>query len=51
VDITHAFVRERVMRRQVQLQYISTDYMVADALTKAVNQGIVTACRQAMGLI
>lgn len=35
IDIQHHFVRELVTRRQVEFQFVSTDKMLADVLTKA----------------
>jgi len=34
IDIQHHFVREKVESKEVELAYMSTDDMVADALTK-----------------
>jgi hypothetical protein len=36
IDVAHHFIRQRTMRREVALEYISTDMQAADFLTKAV---------------
>jgi hypothetical protein len=50
IDIRYHFVRERVARNEVAFEYISTDYMVADCLTKAVPGAKHTYCKQYMGV-
>jgi transposase InsO family protein len=50
IDIAHHFVRERVARNEVCFTYLSTDKMVADALTKALPQDKLKFCCLGMGL-
>jgi hypothetical protein len=50
IDVAHHFVRERVARGEVSFTYLSTDKMVADALTKAVPQDKLKYCCTGMGL-
>ena len=50
IDIIHHFVRERVQMGEVSFSYISTTEMVADALTKAVEEHKFVWCRKAMGM-
>src|SRR3954447_3482679 len=35
IDIQHHFIREKVKSREIELEYISTNKMIADALTKS----------------
>src|SRR3954470_4767509 len=35
IDIQHHFIREKVQSREIELEYISTDKMIADALIKS----------------
>src|SRR4051812_39083272 len=35
IDIQHHFIREKVQLRKIELEYISTDEMIADTLTKS----------------
>lgn len=50
IDVAHHFVRERVARNEVSFTYLSTDKMVADALTKALPQDKLRFCCLGMGL-
>lgn len=50
IDIRHHFVRDMIQRKSIIIQYISTEEMVADILTKALpNQRIQQLC-QYLGL-
>ena len=50
IDVIYHFARERVARKEVEFQYISTDKMIADALTKPVPKAKLESCRTGMGL-
>ena len=46
----HHFARERVIRKEVEFEYIDTTKMIADNLTKAVPEGKHIFCRDSMGV-
>jgi hypothetical protein len=50
IDIIYHFIRERTMRREITLYYISTELQLADFLTKAVPPDKFTHCRDGIGL-
>ena len=50
IDVIHHFARERVLRKEVSFQYISTDKMLADVLTKPLNGVKHQFCCKGMGV-
>jgi hypothetical protein len=51
IDVIHHFARERVLRKEVSFQYISTDKMLADVLTKALPGVKHQYCCKGMGVL
>ena len=51
IDVIHHFARERVLRKDVSFQYISTDKMLADVLTKALPGVKHQYCCKGMGVL
>lgn len=50
IDVRHHFVRDRVARGEIQVQYVSTNEMTADSLTKATPRQKHEHCVGKMGL-
>ncbi|GAQ87846.1 hypothetical protein KFL_003820010 [Klebsormidium nitens] len=50
IDITHHFVRERVIRKELKFDYCPTKKMPADFLTKPLNQQKFEECKKRVGM-
>ena len=50
IDVGHHFIRERVARGEISVEYCPTSDMVADVLTKALVKSKHDKCAQALGL-
>lgn len=50
IDIVHHLARERVQRREVEVEFCGTEEMVADAMTKPLPIVAFQRCRDGMGL-
>jgi len=50
IDVAYHFARERVARKEVTFEYISTEHMIADMLTKPVNAAKLHICCKGMGV-
>ena len=51
IDVIHHFARERVYRKEITFEYISTEDMVADCLTKALPMRKFKFCISGMGVV
>lgn len=51
IDIRFHHIRDKIKNRQIDVQYLSTNDMVADSLTKAVSKEKTDFCAHAMGLM
>lgn len=50
IDVRHHFVRDKVLGGTIEVRYVQTDMMVADALTKATTYSKLSYCSSKMGL-
>lgn len=50
IDIRHHFIREKINDKTIDIQYLPTNEMVADGLTKAVTKEKTEFCAMKMGL-
>ena len=51
IDVIHHFARERVARKEFQFEYISTDLIIADCITKALAASKFVFCCKGMGIV
>ncbi|XP_034944347.1 secreted RxLR effector protein 161-like [Chelonus insularis] len=51
IDVRHHYVRDKTVEGAIDVQYIQTDLMVADALTKATSHAKLAYCASTIGLI
>lgn len=50
IDTRHHFLREAIFNKQIKVEYLCTESMVADSLTKAINGPKHEFCAKKMGL-
>jgi ribonuclease HI len=50
IDVIYHFARERVARKDVTFEYVKTEHMIADILTKATPETKFAYCRSGMGV-
>lgn len=50
IDIRFHHIREKIERKVIALEYVQTEKMVADSLTKAVSTQKTEFCRDGMGI-
>ena len=51
IDVQHHFLRERVARKEIKVEYLPTQDMVADVLTKALAKPQHERFCEEMGLV
>jgi transposase InsO family protein len=51
IDVVYHFARERAARKEVQFEYIKTEHMLADMLTKPVPRVKLEQCCKGIGLL
>jgi Reverse transcriptase (RNA-dependent DNA polymerase) len=51
IDVLHHFARERVLRKEVKVTYISTDAMLADMFTKVLSIAKHQLCCKGIGMV
>ena len=51
IDVIYHFARERVARKDVAFEYVRTEHMIADNLTKPVPKGKHIFCCKGMGVM
>ena len=50
IDVIYHFAREKVARKEVAFEYVKTEHMLADYLTKLVPEGKHAFCCSGMGV-
>lgn len=50
IDVRHHFVRDKILEGAIEVRYVQTDKMIADALTKATSHTKLAYCSSKMGL-
>ena len=50
IDVVYHFARERVARKEVKFEYVKTEHMLADMLTKPVSKAKHTYCCSGIGV-
>jgi ribonuclease HI len=51
IDVVYHFARERVARKEVKFEYVKTEHMLADMLTKPVPKAKHTYCCTGIGVV
>ena len=51
IDVIYHFARERVARKEVAFEYVKTELMIADNLTKSVAESKHAFCCTGMGVL
>jgi len=51
IDIRYHHIRDQIERKVIKLEYLNTEKMIADALTKPVTTDKTIFCRENMGLV